>query len=116
MGGERRPLLIAASGVAQGCPLSGTIWAVVFGPIIIAISRELNATQRGPISACADDLGIILARLADISALASQMFAAETLAGLQLQAKKCIAAPTWALPSQDLVAEMRRVLAAAHAP
>eukprot|EP00959_Pyramimonas_sp_CCMP1952_P299663 6267854-Pyramimonas_sp.AAC.1 len=32
LGGARRPLLIAASGVAQGCPLSGTIWALVFDP------------------------------------------------------------------------------------
>eukprot|EP00959_Pyramimonas_sp_CCMP1952_P175344 3664612-Pyramimonas_sp.AAC.1 len=28
LGGTRRPLLVAASGVAQGCPLSGTIWAL----------------------------------------------------------------------------------------
>eukprot|EP00959_Pyramimonas_sp_CCMP1952_P210311 4401221-Pyramimonas_sp.AAC.1 len=28
LGGGRRPLLVAASGVAQGCPLSGIIWAL----------------------------------------------------------------------------------------
>eukprot|EP00959_Pyramimonas_sp_CCMP1952_P270545 5655993-Pyramimonas_sp.AAC.1 len=34
MGGIRRPLLFAASGVAQGCPLSGTLCALVFDPFI----------------------------------------------------------------------------------
>eukprot|EP00959_Pyramimonas_sp_CCMP1952_P442462 9262621-Pyramimonas_sp.AAC.1 len=56
IGGVRRPLLNAESGVAQGCPLSGTIWAPVFDPFIRGISAELRQLRRGLISACADDL------------------------------------------------------------
>eukprot|EP00959_Pyramimonas_sp_CCMP1952_P104118 2176308-Pyramimonas_sp.AAC.1 len=28
LGGTRRPRLLAESGVVQGCPLSGTLWAL----------------------------------------------------------------------------------------
>eukprot|EP00959_Pyramimonas_sp_CCMP1952_P176329 3684608-Pyramimonas_sp.AAC.1 len=44
------------------------------------------------------------------------MVAAEVLAGLQHQAKKCIVAPAWTLPTQDIIAEMRHILTNAHAP
>eukprot|EP00959_Pyramimonas_sp_CCMP1952_P256637 5361278-Pyramimonas_sp.AAC.1 len=66
IGGVRRPLLIAESGVAQGCPLSGTIWALVFDPFVRGIPVELHQLRRGLVSTCADDLGIILRRLRDL--------------------------------------------------
>eukprot|EP00959_Pyramimonas_sp_CCMP1952_P173297 3621383-Pyramimonas_sp.AAC.1 len=69
MGGTRRPLLTAASGVAQACTLSGALWALVFDPFIRGTKHGLERIGRGLISACADDLGIVLAALRDIEEL-----------------------------------------------
>lgn len=52
-----------ARGIKQGCPSSGSVWAMVFDPVV----RLLRAQLRGPldeISVCADDIAATLARLA----------------------------------------------------
>eukprot|EP00959_Pyramimonas_sp_CCMP1952_P400545 8392847-Pyramimonas_sp.AAC.1 len=94
LGETRRPLLLAESGVAQGCPLSGKLWALVFDPIIQGLKMELTALGRGLLSACADDLGIVLAALKDLCALLPHLQAARQHAGLRLQPKKCVLVPT----------------------
>ena len=77
LGGERRPLLIAASGVAQGCPLWGTIWAIVLDLLVKGIVLEFSRLLR----ACADDLGIILTALHDLCTLVPQLVAAKRTGG-----------------------------------
>eukprot|EP00959_Pyramimonas_sp_CCMP1952_P440303 9218308-Pyramimonas_sp.AAC.1 len=116
IGGVRRPLLIAECGVAQGCPLSETIWALVFDPFIRGISLELHQLRRGFTSACADDLGAILRGLRDLQRLLPHLLAAENVAGLQLQPKKRVTVPTWSLPTPSLTVGIQNILESIHAP
>eukprot|EP00959_Pyramimonas_sp_CCMP1952_P128917 2696033-Pyramimonas_sp.AAC.1 len=93
MGGTRRPFFIASSGVAHGCPLSGAIWALIFDPPLTGINDYFKTVQRGIATACADDLGCVLACLRDIEGLRPHVFAVAQYAGLHLQARKCVLAP-----------------------
>eukprot|EP00959_Pyramimonas_sp_CCMP1952_P199874 4180749-Pyramimonas_sp.AAC.1 len=94
LGGARRPLILAESGVAQGCALSGALWGLIFDPSIEGIKLELAALGRGLFSACADDLGVVLAALGDLRVLRPRLQAARLHAELRLHAKKCILVPT----------------------
>eukprot|EP00959_Pyramimonas_sp_CCMP1952_P211316 4422737-Pyramimonas_sp.AAC.1 len=61
MGGTRRPFFLASSAVAQRCLLSGTFWALIFDPPLIGINVYIKTVQRGIATACADELGRVLA-------------------------------------------------------
>eukprot|EP00959_Pyramimonas_sp_CCMP1952_P265700 5555276-Pyramimonas_sp.AAC.1 len=77
---------------------------------------ELTALGRGLLSACADDLGIVLAALRDHGALLPHLQAAQQHAGLRLQPKKCVLVPTWSLPTPEITASMRAMLTQHYEP
>ena len=57
-----------------------------------------------------------LSYVAHMAKPAAEALAAETLAGLRLQAKRCIVAPTWRLSTPNIIADMQTILASIHQP
>ena len=56
-GGIRGPCIKISSGIKQGCPMSGSLWCIIFDPIIRAMSRVLSG-PRNRLGVFADDVGI----------------------------------------------------------
>ena len=46
-------------GIRQGCPLSGTLWAILFDPVIRLLSKQVEY-KCSRLSAYADDLALVL--------------------------------------------------------
>ena len=69
--GNLIPFLLYMSGIIQGCPLSGSIFAFAIDVILrmmihelnLACGRSLITSAAFVIKACADDIGASLARL-----------------------------------------------------
>ena len=55
-GGLRGVLISITSGIKQGCPMSGSLWCLIFDPIIRALVELVG--EDGSLSAFADDIGI----------------------------------------------------------
>ncbi|CAK0883513.1 unnamed protein product [Prorocentrum cordatum] len=85
-----------ASGVAQGCPLSGTTWAIAMDVLIRAVSVVMPNPNGGNAGARADDLGPYLQRMALMVPLADVFNQAAVLGDLHLNVKKCVIIPLWA--------------------
>lgn len=72
------------SGVLQGCPLSGTLWA---------LSRWLQGLLQVPVPgmlrACADDLGLVLHHIQQLHAVDKVFSLAGKVANLKLAPPKC---------------------------
>eukprot|EP00959_Pyramimonas_sp_CCMP1952_P148668 3110099-Pyramimonas_sp.AAC.1 len=73
-----------ASGVAQGCPLSGTTWAMAMGFIIGAVNAGIPSSEDGRTGACAVDLGLYLQRMSLLVPLAGVFHRAAALGNLHL--------------------------------
>eukprot|EP00959_Pyramimonas_sp_CCMP1952_P351751 7369889-Pyramimonas_sp.AAC.1 len=74
-------------GVMQWCPLSGALWCISIGPVVRALIVVVG--DEGLLSACADDLGPLLLRLARVAQVAEVFAQVQILASLTLAAKKC---------------------------
>ena len=55
-GGLRGVTIGITSGITQGCPMSGSLWCLVFDPIIRALVELVG--EDGSLSAFADDIGV----------------------------------------------------------
>ena len=55
-GGLRGVLISITSGIKQGCPMSGSLWCLIFDPIIRALVELVG--EDGSLSAFADDIGV----------------------------------------------------------
>ena len=55
-GGLRGVTISISSGIKQGCPMSGSLWRIVFDPIIRALVELVK--EVGSLSAFADDIGV----------------------------------------------------------
>eukprot|EP00959_Pyramimonas_sp_CCMP1952_P469406 9494877-Pyramimonas_sp.AAC.1 len=115
MGGTRRPIFLVSSGAAQGCPLVGTIWALIFDPALIGINDFFKRIQGGIATACADDLGCVLACPRGIEGLRPHLLAIAQHSGLHLQPRKCVLVPVWTIASSDLVDSLKDTLGHIHA-
>ena len=100
-------------GIAQGCPLSGMLWALRMGPLLRRADDELgrDAGRSAVLRACADDLGLVIYALRHLAHLRGAFLATSSLANLRLQPRKCVAVPLWAAPSVDLIAYVSSALA-----
>ena len=110
VGATRVLSLPIRSGVAQGCPLSGTLWALGLDPFLRLLSRALPSRSLGSLGACADDIGTILRSLALVQALEPIFVRMQRVATLRLQASKCVIVPLWTELSQPVVNAIREAL------
>ena len=64
-GGLRGVTISISSGIEQGCPMSGSLWCIVFDPTVRALVELIK--EVGSLSAFADDIGVFVGDI--ISAL-----------------------------------------------
>ena len=81
------------SGVLQGCPGSAFLFNNSIDPFLLLMHNSLREGNRGISRACADDIGVCLARLSSLALLTPIFSAAKSMAGLSLKAPKCILVP-----------------------
>ncbi|CAK0839261.1 unnamed protein product [Prorocentrum cordatum] len=100
----------AALRTAQGCPASGVAWAVAMDPVLRSICAAFPSPDAGYVGGCADDMGIVSYDIGAMSLLSAPFRAARRLAGLALQATKCVVVPLYALPTPPVVARLAEKL------
>ena len=80
-----KPLCRIESGIIQGCPLSGSIFAMAVDPFLRLLQKTLpSSTNR----AFADDIATIVQSLQDLSTLKSNFDLSRDISGLDLKIKK----------------------------
>jgi hypothetical protein len=109
--GQVHFLFLILSGVLQGCPLSGMIFAIAIDPFLRYIDASIDLKGLGMTRACADDIAVALASLAGLADLLPCFTSTENLAGLCLKPKKCIIIPCGKVLTDHLRAEIKRWLA-----
>jgi endonuclease/exonuclease/phosphatase family metal-dependent hydrolase len=100
-------------GVRQGCPLSGSLFALAFHPILVSLSDALFKTAMHighDIFGYADDLALVLYDFWPLlPALDRALVVVASAAGLHINWKKVQLVPLWRLP--DLALMRRRISA-----
>lgn len=79
----------ASSGVPQGCPLSSVLCVLATEPIARFLSDSLRRARGAAQRLCADDVGLAIANVRAVRALAGPFEAAAKAGGLHLKAEKC---------------------------
>ena len=98
------------SGVLQGCPLSGMLFAIAIDPFLRSITSSIDEKRIGATRACADDIAVALASLYGLCELFPCFDAAEKLAGLSLKPKKCVVVPAGKVLTDELGTDIKRWL------
>jgi len=94
LGGRRFPGPHLRSGVRQGCPLSGLLFAIVMEPILRKISRSMG--PHGCLRAYADDIGAVVRNyVVTLAALGMAFDFVGAATGLYLNIKKTVFIPLW---------------------
>eukprot|EP00959_Pyramimonas_sp_CCMP1952_P437106 9151826-Pyramimonas_sp.AAC.1 len=93
VGSEVVPMFDITSGVPQGCPLSGSLWALGFDPLLRHLVRPFPSKEDASLGACADDVGVVLNDIMLMPRLSNTFQHAKKLAGLLLQTAKCVVVP-----------------------
>ena len=81
------------SGVIQGCPLSGSLFAIAMDPVLRLMLQKIEQRDLGHVRACADDIGIVLRSLSSLSVLAPIFNLTVLASGLDLKPAKCNIVP-----------------------
>ena len=81
------------AGVLQGCPLSGSIFAICADPVLSKMKCMLHASCAGVVRACADDIGAALSSVRGLNILKPIFDLALRTAGLKLKPSKCVIVP-----------------------
>ena len=110
MNGDIRFLYFVQSGVLQGCPLSGMLFAIIFDPFLRHLEAVIDARRQGTSRACADDVGASLNSLSSLLEIKPCFDAAERLGGLGLKPAKCVIIPTVAILTDELAAKIKEWL------
>ena len=112
--GSKQFLFYLQSGVMQGCPLSGSVWALAMDPILRRLVEQSADPSlgdwRGEVGGCADDTGIAQPRLQDLVRVFPVFKDAEELAMLRLQTAKTVIVPLWAELTDSAVSRTRGFL------
>jgi hypothetical protein len=82
-----------ASGVLQGCPLSGLIYVWSMGPILSSLTRRSDDVHEGITRACADDIGASLKAVVVLQGFFRAFTVARKVSALGLNAKKRVLVP-----------------------
>ena len=93
VGGHLAWMCTILSGVLQGCPLSGTIFALIMEPFLRMFLRDVVRPGLGHVLACADDIGAVVNKISSLQVLARIFRLAEACVGLTLKPGKCIVVP-----------------------
>eukprot|EP00959_Pyramimonas_sp_CCMP1952_P460342 9479693-Pyramimonas_sp.AAC.1 len=48
------------AGVAQGCLLSGSLWAVAMNPFVLHMESIISVFTSSALGVCADDVGVVV--------------------------------------------------------
>ena len=89
--GSDEPLYIIISGILQGCPMSGTIFAWCLNPCLNNMVRAVQGN--GLVRACADDIALVLRSLRFIIVIAAVYRVIGELTLMQVKPKKCVIIP-----------------------
>ena len=81
------------SGLLQGSPPSGSLFVLAINPLLIALQGVPPNNQQVVVTACADDIGIVLQELCSASRVAELFAVLEKQPALQLKAAKCVIVP-----------------------
>ena len=82
-------LFSVLSGVRTGCPLSSTLFLLVFNPFIELMALVSDGPRLSRSAVCADDVGSALRALTGLKAQASIFQLAARVAGMCLKPSKC---------------------------
>ena len=107
VGGAFTPLFFIFSGVLQGCPLSGFLFAMGIDPFLTWVYIVLELPGLATIRACADDLGASLRRLSALLILFPVFRVVGLVTGLDLKPRNCVLIPTGQSCSIQFVAFVR---------
>eukprot|EP00973_Karenia_brevis_P032189 4437897-Karenia_brevis.AAC.1 len=58
--GELQFMVVVKAGILQGCPLSGTLFAIAADPFFVMFKQRIVHPQKGLVLGCADDVGCVL--------------------------------------------------------
>lgn len=83
--------MLVSAGVPQGCPLSGTAFAVAAQPVVQQLACD--AGHRGLALAYADDLGLLLPEMCRLSAASRSLNAFARASAIALKISKCRLVP-----------------------
>ena len=86
-------LCFVNSGVLQGCPLSGSLFAISVEPVLPMISTLLITFPGSIVRAFADDIGAVLASARLLQPLHGLFRSVALATGLAVKAKKCAIIP-----------------------
>ena len=90
-GGRFQWIFSIRSGVLQGCPLSGALFALANDPLLTQFEHYIHNPQLGAVFACADDVGAGFKHLKHFKLLFQMFDAYRKVSGLTLKARKCFA-------------------------
>eukprot|EP00973_Karenia_brevis_P084365 11708828-Karenia_brevis.AAC.1 len=91
--GQNAFLFVVQSGVIQGDPLAGLLFALVLDPCLHLFHQVFELPGHGHIRACADDLGAVLKGLQGLGPLHEAFVLIRRATGLALNIPKCILIP-----------------------
>ena len=81
-------------GIRQGCPLSGTLWILLFDPILRYMMQHFGPSTS--LVAYADDIGLATSRMLDtLRMLITIINLIDKLAGLSMNWDKVVVIPLW---------------------
>ena len=106
-------MFLIESGVIQGCPLSGTLFALAADPLLRAIHFLLQPEEI--CRAFADDIAVALASLNSIIPLCTLFNEFEDISALTLGTAKCIVVPL-SKPCNGVTRQIIHEFLAAHVP
>eukprot|EP00959_Pyramimonas_sp_CCMP1952_P093647 1959635-Pyramimonas_sp.AAC.1 len=85
LGGQMLWLFSIWSGIIQGCPASGALFAAALNPFLLDFKAEFVDKCRGVMFACADDLGAVILNMKYLTVLYRVFRMAQLLAALILK-------------------------------
>jgi hypothetical protein len=100
-------LFLVRCGVLQGCPLSGTLFAISVEPFLRHMRYEVQNKGGGIVRACADDVGIAIVSINTLLQAKLVFDFAELFSGLTLKPKKCQLIPVCAVVTPELEVKVK---------
>ena len=105
-GGSKQYEIHLDQGIKQGCPLSGTLWALLFDPIVRFIAFKVMY-KSSRLSAYADDLAVVLHCLwRGLPLLAAAFGTVSAAATLELNVDKTILVPLFIMPFANIATKL----------